>query len=525
MNLGQFATQTAAFMTGPGMTTYPKAVAKDVAIESAIQAAQEAAGGQFNAGDVAATGAFAVGGKAVEDVLGAGAKAAFGKADEGAEQVIKAGEQFNVPVMSSDIYAPENWLTRGARFTGETVPIIGTGNLRAAQQEARNEAVDQFVNLYRGGTHQEVIDSIGRENKRLKGLAGEVYNAVNPKLDEISKVDGLPLDNTMQVLDSVIADLTQQGKVVDDSVLALLSDMQDTLAGPNQTYQILRDNIGAWQAKIESIDPATMAAMPSKVKSQLQSILAAARRDRDAFANANLTPKEYAQLKQADVLYGEIAENLKQTKIKNILNKGDVTPEIASTMLYSNKPSEVRRLYDNLDNAGRNNVKSLIIQDVVDKLSKRAGGEVSPTTIVNELRKVKGATDVFFRGEDQAQLNGFMRLMEHTRRAQEVTKGAGSQTAERLMPLAAGASLAFDPAILAGYATIGGLARVLESPRMRGILVKMNGTAPGSPAFQKLAQQASVILRAGLQAQPEKGGSELEQEISEEARRTYRALQ
>jgi hypothetical protein len=296
------------------------------------------------------------------------------------------------------------------------------------------------------------------------------------------------------------------------------------LTGPDQTYQLLRDNIGAWQAKIESIDPAAMAAMPSKVKTQLQSILTAARRDRDAFANSNLSSKEYAQLKQADTLYGEVAENLKATKIKGILDKGDVTPEVAAQMLYSNKPSEVKRLYSNLTPAGKANTRSLIIQDIVEKLSKRAGGEVTPTTLVNELRSRKGATDVFFTGKDKQQLDGFMKLMEHTRRAQEVAKGAGSQTAERVMPLAAGASLAVDPSILAGYATIGGLSRVIESPRMRGLLVKMNGTAPGTPAFQNLAKQASTILRAGLQANPEKGSSELEQQISEESRRTFNAL-
>jgi hypothetical protein len=524
MNLGQFATQTAAFMTGPGASTMPKAIAKDAAIESAIQAAQAAGGGEFDVGDIATTAAFAGGGKLLEDAAGAGAKALFGRGDELAESVIKAGDEFNVPVMTSDIYNPKNWASRGARFTGETVPVIGTGGMRNAQQEAREHAVEQFINLHQGGTYDEIIASIGRNNDRLKRLAGTVYQETSPKLDALSVENGLPLENTVSKLDAVIADLTRPGKVVDDSVLSILDDMQTMLTGPDQTYQLLRDNIGAWQAKIDSIDPAVRAAMPSKVKSQLQSILSAARRDRDMFANANLTSKEYAQLKQADSLYGEVAENLKSTKIKNILDKGDVTPEVAAQMLYSNKPSEVKRLYENLTPAGRANTKSLIIQDIVDALDKRAGG-ITPTTLVNELRKRSDATSVFFKGADKEQLDGFMRLMEHTRRAQEVAKGAGSQTAERVMPLAAGASLAFDPAILAGYATVGGLSRVIESPRMRGILVKMNGTAPGTPEFKRLAELASTIFRAGLQASPEKGGSDLEKEISEEGRRTFRALQ
>lgn len=525
MDLGQFATQASAFMVGPGVTSIPKTIAKEAAIEGAIQGAQAAGGGEFDAGDVAMSGLIAGGGKLAEDAIGAGAKAFFGKVDEGAKQVIKAGEEFNVPVMSSDIYAPENWFTRSLQFTGESVPLIGTGGLRSSQQEARDQAVDQFVSLYRGGSYEEIIESIGKRNNRLKKAAGEVYNKINPKLDGISKnLGGVPTTRTSMALDELSDFATDPELKMGDDVMNLLDDMDFYLRSP-KSYQSLRDNISSYQAKIDSIDPKIRDQLPSKVKAKFNKVLAAARRDRDEFSQAYLDGREFAKLKQADALYGEVSKNLKETKIKGILDKGDVTPEIAAQMLYSSKPSDIKRLYSNLTAEGKQNSRSVIIGDVISKLEKRAGEEISPTQLVNELRKRKGTLDVFFKGKDRDQLNGFMRLLEHTRRAGEVTKGAGSQSAERLLAGGVMGAGIFQPSILAGYGSVGAMSRVFESPRMRGILMKMNGTAPGTAEFQRLSQQAATIFRAGAQASPEKGSSELEKDISEDMRQQYRALQ
>lgn len=525
MDLGQFATQTAAFATGGGAGTIPKTIAKDVAIESIIQGAQAASGGEFDAGDIVATGALAGGGKALENVGGAAAKALFGEADEAAKQLVKTGEELDVPVLTSDIYNPENWFTRSLQFTGESVPLIGTGNLRNMQQKAREQAVDNFVNLHRGGSYEEIINSIGKRNKQLKDVAGAVYNKINPKLDDLSRQQGgVPSTEASKALDDLAEYVTDPGLKVGDDVMSLLDDMDFYLRNP-KSYQSLRDNISAYQVKIDSIDPAIRDQMPSKLKKRFENVLTSARRDRDVFARSNLDTREYYKLKQADSLYGEVSSNLKETKIKGILNKGDVTPEVASQMLYSNKPSEIKRLYENLTPEGKQNARSVIIGDVINKMEKRAGENISPTQLVNELRKRKDTLDVFFKGKNRDELNGFMRLLEHTRRAGDVTGGSGSQTAERYLAGGAMGAGFFEPSLLASYGSVGALSRVFESPRMRGILMKMNGTAPGSSEFRALSKQAANIFRAGAQATPEKGQSDLEQEISKEARQTYRAMQ
>jgi len=524
MNMGQFITQAAAFSFGGGAGSIPGAIAKDVAIESAIQGLQEAVGGEFDAGDVVATGIFAGAGKGLEDLAGAGVRALAGKADEGVEQVLEASKQLDVPVLTSDIYNPQSWATRSLQFTGESVPVIGTGSLRTAQQEAREAAVAEFINLNRGGTHQEIVEGVARRSEKLKKIAGDVYNKINPTVNKAS-IDsgGVPNQKIVDALDDAVEYLTDPKLSVSKETISMLDDMDVILREP-QGYQLLRDNISSYSGQLKSTDPAVMA-MPGKAKAKLEAIIAAARESRDDFARAALDEADYRKLKQADSLYGDIARDLKESKIKKLFGLGDMPPDAAKKMLYSGNPAEIRRLYQNLDSAGRSNARSAIITDIVEKLGERSRGEVTPTTLIGELRKRQSTINVFFRGQKKKELDGFIKLLDYTRRAQEVTGGAGSQTAERMLAGGAFGAGFFDPRILAAYGSIGAISRVFESPKVRSIMIRLNQVPPGSPQFRAIAQEASALLRASLQAAPGKGQSDTAEMISDEARTTLEAFQ
>src|SRR5690606_8352671 len=95
--------------------------------------------------------------------------------------------------------------------------------------------------------------------------------------------------------------------------------------------------------------------------------------------------------------YGEMANTMKKSRIKNILDKGDMTPEVAKNMLFSNKPSEIRKLYQGLTNEGRENARATIITEIADRLSKRASG-LTPDALATELSKNREVLDAFFPG-------------------------------------------------------------------------------------------------------------------------------
>lgn len=519
MNLAQFAGQAGLFAAGP-----TGGVAKTALVEggkeAALQATQAAAGGSFDAGDVVAASAIGGGMEGLGNVAGFITRAVKGTPEEPIEGLIAASEQFNVPVMTSDIYNPQNWFQRGAQITSEWLPVVGTGSVRHAQQEAREQALEDFVNMYRGGSYEEVIQEVGAKNQELRNAAGAVYNKVNPYLDQLSREGGVPLSNATKEMQNLSEYITQPGLDIDDSVLNMVDDLEYLMTGTPQSFQVLKDNIGAWHERINSIDPNSRA-LPSKVKARFDQVLRAARKDRDEFAKANLSDKDFGALREADRAWGEVVSDMGTTKLKAILDKGEVTPEVARGMMFSRNQSDIKRLYDNLTPKGQAAARSVFITEIANDLAKQQKG-LSPTSFASKLSKYQDGAEVLFKGKRKEELDGFINLMQSTARAQEVQRGAGSQTFERLAGLgavgAAGGGLAgaIPAEAFAAYASIGGLSRLFESPKVRNILIRAKGMKPGSTEIQKLGTEFNNILRASLQANPLKGTTEFERELSEE---------
>lgn len=518
MNLSQFVTQAAAFSIGGGSGGIMRTAATEGGKELALQGAQAAAGGDVDAGDVVGAAVIGGGFQGAGELIKKAYMGVRGQATEAVQGVISAAKELNIPVMTSDIYNPKNWFTRGAQIASESMPVVGTGGMRVAQQEARQQALDDFVSLYRGGTYEEIIESIGLKNKEMQQAAGAVYNRINPYLTQISP-DGVPMPAASQEVQSLIDYLTTQGLDVDDSVLSLADDLEQLVTGTPQSFQVLKDNISAWHERINSIDPNSRA-LPSKIKARFDKVLNAARQDRDAFAEANLSETDYASLKKADEVWGEMVTNMSTTKMKSILDKGDVTPEVARQMLFSRNKSDIQRLYTSLTPQGQSTARAAFIGQIVDDLGKQQKG-LSPDSFATALNKYSDGIDVLFQGERKKEIQGLMNAFEATRHAQAVERGAGSQTFERglgVLAIGGTAGGAIPLEALGAYASVGAMARILESPKVRNILIKMNGVNPASEQAQQLVAQLNRLVAASLQANPLKGQSEYEKEISEEMR-------
>lgn len=489
LNLGQMSADMAAFTPAGRASTVLRGVAGATATEAGRQGVQEAAGGDFSGTDVAISGTIEGAGRGLEAIGGAAYRGARGKMSPEAREVIEAGEQFDVPVMTTDVVQPRTGVGRAGQMMAETVPVVGTGGQRAAQQEAREQAVDQFVDRWQGGSYQQIIDSLKSQRDKIKSAAGKTYEKLTPKLNAASQqAGGITFDKTQKAVEEASSVLTDPGRETSGRAMDLLASIQERITGPNQTFQNVKSNLGAWQEAIDSLDPSIRSQLSSQDKSQLQKVLRAIRQDRDDFAKANLSANEYRQLKNADAAYGEMANTLKKTRLKNVLDKGDMTPEVARNLLFSNKPSEVNQLYRSLTNEGRQNARATIISDIVDRLSRRASG-LTPDSLATELGKRKEVLDVFFRGEKRKELNGLLRLLNATRRAQKAESTFSVATGQQAIPYIVGAGSVIEPGVAAAYGTVGALGRLYESPRVRGILARMASAEPGSTQFEQLTRQ------------------------------------
>lgn len=518
LNLAQFTGQAAAFAGGPTSGAL-RIAATEGAKEAVIQGVQAATGGDFDAGDVVMAAGIGGGLSKLGDLSGFAYRAMRGKGDDATNAVLAASKEFNVPVMTSDIYNPKNWFERGAQITSEWLPVVGTGGVRHAQQEARAKAMDDFVGMYRGGTYEEVVQEIGKKSKEFKDAASAVYNKVNPYLDQLSEGTGVPMPKATQEMQNLTEYLTKPGLDVDDAVLNMADDFDALMTGTPQSFQVLKDNISSWHEKLNSIDPNSRA-LPSKIKARFDSVLRAARQDRDGFAQGNLNDVDFGALKQADKAWGETVSDMGTTKLKAILDKGEATPEVVRNMMFSRNKSDIDRLYKSLTPKGQDAARAAFITQIADDLAKQQKG-LSPTSLATSLNKYKDGIDSLFKGQKKEEVEGFVNLMNITKRAQDVERGSGSQTFERLAGMGiAGTALsgAIPPASFGAYATVGGVSRLFESPKVRNILIKARTMKPGSDELQKLGMQFNNLLRASLQANPLKGTTEFERELSEAAK-------
>jgi hypothetical protein len=489
LNAAQLATDMAMFTPAGRSAGVVGGVVKATATESARQGVQAGAGGDFNALDVALAGGAEGAGRAIESTLGAAFRGTRNQMSPEASEIIEAGRQYDVPVMTTDVVPPRTAAGRAGQVMAETVPVVGTGGRRAVQQEARREASDQFIDRYQGGSYEQIVKSLNDQKDKIKSAAGKTYNRVTPKLNSaINSGNAIPFNAGKRAIDEARDRLTQPGRETSDKAVDLLARMQESVQVNEQSFTTLKSNLSAWQEALDSVDPAIRAQLPSQDKSIVQKVLTALRKDRDDFAESILSPNEFRQLKNADQAYGEMANTLKNTRIKSVLNKGDMTPEVARNMLFSNKPSEIRQIYGSLTDEGRNNARATIITDISDRLSRRASG-LTPDSLATELGKSKEVLDVFFRGPRRRELNGFLRLLNATRRAQKADSTFGVATGQQAIPYIVGAGTVMEPSVAAAYVTVGALGRLYESPRVRGILARMSSSEPGSSGFENLLKQ------------------------------------
>lgn len=410
---------------------------------------------------------------------------------QGADEAVAFAEQNKLPLTTSDIIPPTSGVGRATQVIGEQTPFVGTGGLRGKQQEARvgilQKLKDETPEISDEALSKSLIDSVNS----YKSTIGKRYNDIAQRMGDRK----FPIDNTIKAIDSELESLTQGGKIQDKATIAALQEIKDNLlSSDGQSFRVMRDNRTFMRENLKSDKPSTQAdrvidrvynAMTDDIQSAVKSTLG----DEAAF-----------KLKQADKLFATEINTQKKTKLKNALLKGDVKPEEATKVLFSNSPSDVRELYAALDNNGRANARAAIINKMLEKANE------SPDKFLSEANRYKSQYGTFFKGAERAKLDGMIAYLEATRRASKAT--VDTPTGQRNIPFVvaggAGADIAGGGgAITATIGTIAGLSRLYESRPVRNALIKLSKAKPSDPNYEKLylAADAAIKSQAGQQSE------------------------
>lgn len=484
--------------------------ATSAATQAGLEGLEAGLGGDASAQDVAMAGAFGAAGPVIAGSVGKavdvgrrGIAALKGAAPSAAGDIVEAGARANIPVMTSDIAQPETFIGRSAQAVGERIPIAGTGGLRATQQEARQRAIQELGSRYPVPADDVIVNSLRAQTSAVKRAAGNRIGQYTQQLDQVGPIQ---YNNTAGAIDDALAELTRPGVIGSDDAVRELQQLRQTMASGTQTYSTLKDNRTAFREIVNAYDNGIRAQLPSRAKSLLGRIETAMSRDMDEFARANLPARDVARLRDANAVYRQQAQELTRSRLRNVLNNGEITPESAQTLLFSNKPSEVRMLYNSLNSQGKSAARATVINRAINDAIGAEG--ISPDRFLNAMRKYQAQTGIVFRGDEAKQLEGLKLVLDATRRAGQAAAmtATGQQLYAPVGAAAAGSLIGdFGTTMLAG-GSVGAIARAYESPFFRNALIRI-ASQPNSDASKqaalRLARELNAAVQTARQAQAE----------------------
>lgn len=495
MDALQAGATAAAFTPAGRAGSVAGAAGASAATELGLQAGKAAVGGdEVSYGDVAGAAALGGGLRAAEKAIGTGYRALKGKMEGPEADLVAAADQAKVPLYTSDVRPPQNFASKSFQQTAEKLPLVGTASLREGQQDARVNAVGRLADKYGQFSYSAIVDSLKATKDRVKNAAGSVLESAGNKLDDVGEMD---ISRTREAIKEVQAELSRPGRIASGTAQEDLKRLVDAIDEAPQTFTSLKENRTAFSEIVKGADKAERTQLTSRAKSLLGKVKNSMTADMQSFARSNLSPEEFAKWNRANAVYAEEANKLTRTRLKSVLDKGDVTPEAVEGMLFSKKPSEVRSLYQSLSQSGRENAKAAIISKVVRDLSRRQSG-FTPNSFNTELKKYEPQIEAFFKGADKRQLEGLRRVLQATTRAQDAA--VTTPTGQQLLGAGTIAATAIEPittAVTAG--SLGGLSRFFESRGVRNALVRLGSVPRGSTRFEQALDEAVRHFSAASQ--------------------------
>jgi hypothetical protein len=425
-----------------------------------------------------------------------------------AEQVIRAGEMRNVPVTTSDVLPPQNFASRWMQSMYEKIPFIGGANQRQAQQVLRQEAVQGLADEFGlqldsiGDLSVDLVNSIKAENAaRLKRAAQQRKAAI----DVLDPAGVVPLNTTMTTIDRLIAEQNALGARADQSLVRSLSDIKESLQNfdPTQQRQMGRNFSGVKDIRSTVIDDlkAINRSDDPRRFGPLQQVKSAIDKDMVAFAR-NTDQQAAADWLRSNRVFATELENARRTELRRAFNSANTTPEKILPLLRGGVRSDLERLNRSLTPQGQRAARSAILYDALAESGYFADPlNANPDRLANALKRQNRlqAVDVFFSGSDKDALQGFVRLLDATRRAQQA--GVVTPTGQQLVPFALGGAALAEPVMTAiSTATLAGIGRFYESAGMRNFLLKLNNTKAGSPQEMSVLEAAVPALTAAVKS-------------------------
>nr|WP_233100606.1 lytic transglycosylase domain-containing protein [Enterobacter asburiae] len=416
-------------------------------------------------------------------VAGAAYRGVKGAISPEAQQAIRFANSADVPLHTTDVLQPNSRVGRMAQTTAENIPFAGTSTMRANQQEARSQLVNEYASRFGEYDPSIVIGSLKSKTAGIKQAAGNRLEQVQNAMTGV----GIQPTRALQQIDDEIASLQKLGKVADTDTISKLQAYRDELAGGNVDLQQLSNLRSQFRQDVKG----ERVVMPNRSDAAVQRVYKAMTGDIDNSIGQNLGNDTLRRYKQANAVYADEASKLQNTRLKNVLMKGDLTPEVVNNMLFSKNKSEVQNLYNSVGQIGRAQMRN----GIIGKAMEKSGG--SPDQFLRQVNLMSNQTGIAFKGRDAAYLKGLKNYLESTKRAGQA--GVTTPTGQQTIPFIMGIGTVTNPALLGVGGGYGLLARMYESEPARNAMLRLANTPRGSTAFEKALSDVERVVNSFAQ--------------------------
>ncbi|ASO62747.1 lytic transglycosylase domain-containing protein [Salmonella enterica] len=407
-----------------------------------------------------------------------------------AQQAIQFANAADVPLHTTDVLQPNSRVGRMAQTTAENIPFAGTSTMRANQQEARSQLVDEFASRFGEYDPSIVVGSLKAKISGIKRAAGNRLEQVQNAMTGVN----IQPSKAIQQIDTEIASLQKLGKVADNDTISKLHAYRDELtrnAGASGPMAMDLQQLSGLRSQFRQDVKGERTVLPNRSDAAIQRIYNAMTGDIDSAIGQNLGNDTLRRYKQANAIYADEANKLQNTRLKNVIMKGDLTPEVVNNMLFSKNKSEVQNLYRSVGQVGRAQMRN----GIIGKAMEKSGG--SPDQFLRQVNLMSNQTGIAFKGRDAAYLKGLKNYLESTKRAGQA--GVTTPTGQQTIPFILGIGSATNPALVGAGGGYGLLARMYESEPARNAMLRLANTPRGSTAFEKALAEVERAVNSVAQ--------------------------
>ncbi|ELC6654336.1 lytic transglycosylase domain-containing protein [Salmonella enterica] len=407
-----------------------------------------------------------------------------------AQQAIQFANTADVPLHTTDVLQPNSRVGRMAQTTAENIPFAGTSTMRASQQEARSQLVDEFASRFGEYDPSIVVGSLKAKTSGIKRAAGNRLEQVQNAMAGVN----IQPSKAIQQIDTEISSLQKLGKVADNDTISKLQAYRDELtrnAGASGPMAMDLQQLSGLRSQFRQDVKGERTVLPNRSDAAIQRIYNAMTGDIDSAIGQNLGNDTLRRYKQANAIYADEANKLQNTRLKNVIMKGDLTPEVVNNMLFSKNKSEVQNLYRSVGQIGRAQMRN----GIIGKAMEKSGG--SPDQFLRQVNLMSNQTGIAFKGRDAAYLKGLKNYLESTKRAGQA--GVTTPTGQQTIPFILGIGSATNPALVGAGGGYGLLARMYESEPARNAMLRLANTPRGSTAFEKALAEVERAVNSVAQ--------------------------